>query len=109
MPPAWHASLEVLPGRARAGLRRRSRGRPPALQPAHAAVRRNVDMKHVAVVGAGIVGLLTACELCRRGHRGSLHSSGIAEGATHAAAGMLAPAAEIQYGQSALWPLMREA
>lgn len=66
-------------------------------------------MRHVTVVGAGIVGLLTAHELRRRGHRVTLHSSGIAEGATHAAAGMLAPAAEIQYGQSSLWPLMREA
>src|SRR5690625_2623775 len=109
MPPAWHARLEVFRGSPRAGLRGRARRRPPALDADHAAVRRNVDMKHVAVVGAGIVGLLTAYELRRRGHRVSLHSSGIAEGATHAAAGMLAPAAEIQYGQSALWPLMREA
>lgn len=66
-------------------------------------------MKHVAVIGAGIVGLLTALELRDRGHRVTIDSLGIAEGATHAAAGMLAPVAEIQHGQSVLWPLMGEA
>lgn len=66
-------------------------------------------MKHVAVIGAGIVGLLTALALRDRGHRVTIDSLGIAEGATHAAAGMLAPVAEIQHGQSSLWPLMSEA
>lgn len=66
-------------------------------------------MQHVAVVGAGIVGLLTAHELRRRGHRVELRSPGIAEGASYAAAGMLAPAAEIQHGQGPLWDIMREA
>lgn len=66
-------------------------------------------MQHVAVVGAGIVGLLTAVELRRRGHRVEVHSTGTAEQATHAAAGMLAPTSEVQFGQSALWPLMLSA
>lgn len=66
-------------------------------------------MQRVVVIGAGIVGLLTALELRRRGHRVVLRSEGIAEGATFAAAGMLAPAAEIQYGQGPLWDIMREA
>lgn len=66
-------------------------------------------MTHVAVIGAGIVGLLTALELRDRGHRVTIDTLGIADGATHAAAGMLAPVAEIQHGQSALWPLMAEA
>lgn len=66
-------------------------------------------MQRVTVIGAGIVGLLTALELRRRGHRVRLLSEGIAEGASFAAAGMLAPAAEIQYGQGPLWDIMREA
>ncbi|MGP9536399.1 glycine oxidase ThiO [Brachybacterium sp. AOP43-C2-M15] len=66
-------------------------------------------MQHVVVIGAGIVGLLTAYELRRRGHRVELRSQGIAEGASFAAAGMLAPAAEIQHGQGPLWDIMRAA
>lgn len=63
----------------------------------------------VDVIGAGIVGLLTALELRGRGHAVRLRSTGIAEGATFAAAGMLAPTAEIQYGQDPLGAIMREA
>ncbi|WP_427384096.1 glycine oxidase ThiO [Janibacter sp. G56] len=66
-------------------------------------------MQHVAVVGAGIIGLLTALELRRRGHRVEVRSTGTAEQATHAAAGMLAPTSEVQFGQHALWPLMMSA
>ncbi|MFC0672713.1 glycine oxidase ThiO [Brachybacterium hainanense] len=64
---------------------------------------------HVVVIGAGIVGLLTALELDRRGHRVEIRSTGVADGATHAAAGMLAAAAEMQVGQGPLWHIMREA
>lgn len=64
---------------------------------------------HVVVIGAGIVGLLTALELRRRGHEVEVRSTGVAEGATYAAAGMLAPAAEVQVGQGPLWGIMREA
>lgn len=64
---------------------------------------------HVVVVGAGIIGLLTALELTEHGHRVEIVSTGIAEGATHAAAGMLASAAEVQVGQGPLWQIMREA
>lgn len=66
-------------------------------------------MAKVAVIGAGIIGLLTAYELTRRGHSVEVRSSGVAEGATYAAAGMLAPGAEMQYGQGPLWQLMQEA
>ena len=65
--------------------------------------------QRVVVIGAGIIGLAIAYELRRRGHDVEVRSVGIAEGATFAAAGMLAPAAEIQLGQNALWPIMREA
>lgn len=66
-------------------------------------------MQRVVIIGAGIVGLLTAHELRRRGHRVEIRSIGVAEQATFAAAGMLAPAAEMQYGQGPLWRMMRAA
>ena len=66
-------------------------------------------MQHVAVIGAGIIGLLTALELRRRGHRVDIRSTGVAEQATYAAAGMLAPTSEVQFGQHSLRPLMTKA
>ncbi|GAA2012019.1 FAD-dependent oxidoreductase [Brevibacterium samyangense] len=64
---------------------------------------------HVVVIGAGIVGLLTALEVHARGHSVEVRTAGIAEGATFAAAGMLAPTSEIQVGQGPLWAIMQEA
>lgn len=60
----------------------------------------------VIVVGAGIIGLVAAFELRRRGVRVAVVDPDPAGGATHAAAGMLAPVSEVQYGQEALLPLM---
>ncbi|MBN9643855.1 glycine oxidase ThiO [Corynebacterium sp. CCM 8862] len=59
------------------------------------------------VIGAGLVGLATAFELASRGHPVTVIDPEPMSGASHHAAGMLAPAAEIQYGQDNLVPLMR--
>lgn len=53
----------------------------------------------VAVVGAGVVGLAIAFELVRAGRTVRVIDPRPASGATHAAAGMLAPASEFQYGE----------
>ncbi|MDO4918273.1 glycine oxidase ThiO [Kocuria sp.] len=62
---------------------------------------------HVVVAGAGLIGLATALELRRRGAAVTVVDPRPAWGATRAAAGMLAPVAETQYGQERLYPLMR--
>ncbi|WP_366939334.1 glycine oxidase ThiO [uncultured Kocuria sp.] len=63
--------------------------------------------EHVVVAGAGLIGLATAFELRRRGTAVTVVDPRPAWGATRAAAGMLAPVAETQYGQEPLYPLMR--
>lgn len=63
-------------------------------------------MPHVVVAGAGIIGLATAAELLARGWDVTVCDPAPASGASHAAAGMLAPAAEMVWGQNALYPLM---
>ncbi|MFC4140569.1 MULTISPECIES: glycine oxidase ThiO [unclassified Microbacterium] len=60
-----------------------------------------------AVIGAGIIGLATAAELDRRGHDVVLLDPAPANGASRAAAGMLAAAAEAAWGQDDLLPLAR--
>lgn len=62
--------------------------------------------RHAVVAGAGLIGLATAFELRHRGVAVTLADPRPASGATHAAAGMLAPIAETQYGQESLYPLM---
>lgn len=61
----------------------------------------------VIVVGAGIIGLSTAWYLRRLGTEVTIIDPAPAQGASHAAAGMLAPAAEVVWGQTPLYPLMR--
>ncbi|GAB3190079.1 glycine oxidase ThiO [Nesterenkonia suensis] len=63
----------------------------------------------VTVVGAGVVGLLSAWQLRIQGHAVTLIAPQIAQGASYAAAGMLAPISEMQYGQDRLYPLMTAA
>ncbi|MCM3486539.1 FAD-dependent oxidoreductase [Kocuria rosea] len=60
----------------------------------------------VAVVGAGVIGLATAWELRRRGRSVVVVDPEPGSGASHAAAGMLAPVSEVQYQQEPLYPLM---
>ncbi|WP_255316468.1 glycine oxidase ThiO [Nesterenkonia sp. Act20] len=59
-----------------------------------------------AVIGAGVVGLLTAWQLRLAGHDVTVIAPDIAQDASYAAAGMLAPISEVQYGQDELWPIM---
>ncbi len=57
------------------------------------------DHRSVIVVGAGIIGLTTAFRFAQRGYRVTLFDPEPAMGATHAAAGMIAPTAEIAPGE----------
>lgn len=59
-----------------------------------------------AVVGAGVIGLLTAWNLRQAGRTVHIIDPAPASEATFAAAGMLAPISEVQYSQQQLWPLM---
>lgn len=61
---------------------------------------------HTVIVGAGIIGLATAFELRARGHEVTLVDPAPGLGASHAAAGMLAPTAETMWGQEPLHRLM---
>ncbi|WP_209325237.1 glycine oxidase ThiO [Brevibacterium renqingii] len=64
---------------------------------------------HVIVVGAGIIGLSTTWYLRHLGADVTVIDPDPAMGASHAAAGMLAPAAEVVWGQELLYPLLRTA
>lgn len=63
----------------------------------------------ITVVGGGIIGLTTAFELTERGQRVRVYDPTPGErgtGASYFAGGMLAPIAEVQFQQDALFPLM---
>lgn len=62
-------------------------------------------MTRVAVVGAGVIGLVCADELVHRGHDVTVHDATPGGGATRAAAGMLSPLGEAWFGESALFAL----
>ncbi|MFE6734483.1 glycine oxidase ThiO [Microbacterium sp. NPDC057650] len=62
----------------------------------------------IAVIGAGIIGSATAAELVGRGHDVTLFDPEPGNGASRAAAGMLAATAETAWGQDDLLPLARE-
>jgi glycine oxidase len=59
------------------------------------------------VLGAGIVGLAVAEELLRRGHHVEVVDPAPGSGASHAAAGMLAPAGELWHREEAVHRLGR--
>ncbi|MVT27736.1 glycine oxidase ThiO [Nesterenkonia alkaliphila] len=68
----------------------------------------NVQLS-TAVIGAGVVGLLTAWQLRLSGHAVTILDPAPGAQASYAAAGMLAPISEVQYGQQQLWELMTAA
>lgn len=62
----------------------------------------------VVIAGAGIIGLATAWRLLRQGFDVTVLDAEPVSGATFAAAGMLAPVAEVVWDQPTLYPLMVE-
>jgi glycine oxidase len=60
----------------------------------------------VGVIGGGIIGLSIAWELTRRGEDVTVYDADPGRGAGRVAAGMLAPAAEANFGEEALQALM---
>lgn len=63
----------------------------------------------VVVVGAGVIGLATAWELRRRGLGVAVVDPDPGQGASRAAAGMIAPTSEVRFQQQALHRLMHAA
>jgi glycine oxidase len=59
----------------------------------------------IRILAAGIIGLACAAELVGRGHDVTVVDPSPGSGASHAAAGMLAPAGEAWHGESALHAL----
>jgi glycine oxidase len=68
-----------------------------------AATERGLD---VVVVGAGIIGLAVAWRAAARGLTVAVVDPAPAQGASHVAAGMLAPVSEAHWGEEGLVPLM---
>jgi glycine oxidase len=65
--------------------------------------------KRALVVGGGVIGLTSAFRLARSGWQVSLFDPSLGRGATWAAAGMIAPIAEIGPGEEANYELQRGA
>ena len=65
-------------------------------------------MKTVAVVGGGVIGLSVAWRLAARGCAVTVYDPDPGSGASHVAAGMLAPVGEAYFGETELVALMRE-
>ncbi|MEV4414183.1 glycine oxidase ThiO [Catellatospora sp. NPDC049609] len=62
----------------------------------------------VSVVGGGIIGLSIAWECARRGHDVTVYDPAPGRGASHVAAGMLAPVGESYFGERELTELLLE-
>ena len=71
----------------------------PEIAIPHARPRTEYD---VVIVGAGVIGLAVAWRAARRGVRVALVDPEPGSGASHAAAGMLAPVTEAHYGEERL-------
>ncbi len=71
----------------------------PNISIPHARPRTDLD---AVIVGAGLIGLATAWRAAQRGLRVALADPEPGAGASHAAAGMLAPATEAHYGEERL-------
>jgi glycine oxidase len=59
-------------------------------------------MMRIAVLGGGVIGLSVAWRLADSGHRVELYDDNPGQGASHAGAGMLAPAGESWFGEEDL-------
>jgi glycine oxidase len=59
-------------------------------------------MMRIAVLGGGVIGLSVAWRLADAGHRVELYDDAPGQGASHAGAGMLAPAGETWFGEEEL-------
>ena len=69
----------------------------------------NTERAHIAIIGAGVIGLGIAWRLAARGAPVTVFDKGAAgSGASHAAAGMLAACVEAEPGEEALVALGRE-
>lgn len=69
-------------------------------------MRCDLAADRAVIIGAGIIGLVAAFELTEAGLPVVIVDPSPVSGATHHAGGMLAPIAEVQYGQESLFPLM---
>lgn len=65
--------------------------------------------KSVLVVGGGIIGLTSAFRLAMANHQVTVFDPTVARGATWAAAGMIAPSAEIAPGEESNYALQKQA
>ncbi len=65
-------------------------------------------MTRVGIVGGGVIGLSIAWRLAERGCAVTVYDPASGSGASHVAAGMLAPVGEAYYGEADLVALMRE-
>jgi glycine oxidase len=63
----------------------------------------------VGIIGGGIIGLTIGWECLRRGHEVTVADPDPGRGASHVAAGMLAPVGEAYFGEHALTELLVEA
>jgi glycine oxidase len=79
--------------------------RPPTPSGEHATSQVSVH-----VIGAGVIGLACAWRLSQNGHAVTVVAPrpGGPDGASHVAAGMLAPVTEVQFGEAALTTLLLE-
>jgi glycine oxidase len=69
----------------------------------------DVKFPRIAIVGAGVIGLSIAWRLAQRGASITLFERGeTGQGASHAAAGMLAACAEVEPGEERLFALNRQ-
>lgn len=70
---------------------------------------KNTNTMNIAIIGGGIIGLGLGWQLCRRGAEVTIYDRGEAgQQASHAAAGMLAPHAEVGFEEIELMKLGQE-
>ena len=68
-----------------------------------------MSTRRIVVVGGGIIGLTSAYRMARAGHQVTVCDPALGRGATWAAAGMIAPSAEIAPGEESNYRLQRRA